>query len=807
MGMGTEFEGRVLPFPGPRTKPWARRKGLGDVLEQWRTHRTLQQGFVLETSLPATEGRFAGLPADLSPAVSAALTQRGLTQLYAHQAEAIALARAGQDVVIATPTASGKSLCYHVPVLDALSREAEGRALYVFPTKALSRDQEEALRGLMTDAGLSHGAVTYDGDTPGDARRAARERSGVVITNPDMLHSGLLPHHAAWARLLSNLRYVVVDELHAYRGVFGSHLANVLRRLERIARFHGSTPRFIFASATIGNPGEHASRMLGRPVAAVSQNGAPTGERHVRVYNPPVVNAELGIRASYVKSAVRLAVDLVRAEVPTLLFGQSRNTVEVMLKYLRDALQEDKIDPASVTAYRGGYLPGTRRTIENALRSGQIRCAVATSALELGIDVGGLDAVICAGYPGSMAALWQRFGRAGRRGHDSLALLVCSSVALDQYFAGAPGLLVAAPVEHARIDPDNVEILVQQLKCAAFELPFESGEGFRDLPAGNTTEALEFLAQHRVLHAAAGAAGRVSYHWSSEVYPANHVSLRSVGWDNVVVVELEGDRALAEMDFRSAHTMLHEQAIYQHDAQQFQVEKLDLANRKAFVRKVAPDYFTTALTHARVSVLEEEHLTPLPGARATAGFGEVSVVEKVVGFKKIKFHTHENVGYGEVALPELQLHTTAFWVTLPEASLAPVAAPRPAVLEALRGIGNALHTVACVGLMMDPHDLSRALGSADEQGGAAGSGGGPLFNPTMFLYDSIPGGVGLASRLFEQRLDLLQRALSLLDHCPCEDGCPGCIGPRDAAEPVRPEHPRKALCATLLAVLGANAVP
>jgi DEAD/DEAH box helicase domain-containing protein len=795
--MGTEFEGRVLPFPGPRTKPWARRKGLADVLEQWRTHRTLQQGFVLETSLPAVEGQFAELPSDLSPAVTAALTRRGLTRLYAHQAEAIALARSGQDVVIATPTASGKSLCFHVPVLDALSREEEGRALYVFPTKALSRDQEDALRGLMTDAGLAHGAVTYDGDTPGDARRAARERSSVVITNPDMLHAGLLPHHASWARLLSNLRYVVVDELHAYRGVFGSHLANVLRRLERIARFHGSTPRFIFASATIGNPGEHASKMLGRPVAAVTQNGAPAGKRHVRVYNPPVVNAELGMRASYVKSAVRLTVDLVRAEVPTLLFGQSRNTVEVMLKYLRDALQEDRIDPASITAYRGGYLPGTRRSIETALRSGQIRCAVATSALELGIDVGALDAVICAGYPGSMAALWQRFGRAGRREHDSLALLVCSSAPLDQYFAGAPRLLVGAPVEHARIDPDNVEILVQQLKCAAFELPFESGEGFRELPAGNTTEALEFLAQHRVLHAAAGAAGRVSYHWSSEVYPANHVSLRSVGWDNVVVVDLDGDRALAEMDFRSAHTMLHEQAIYQHDAEQFQVEKLDLANRKAFVRKVAPDYFTTALTHARVNVIEEEHLTPLPDSLATAGFGEVSVVEKVVGFKKIKFHTHENVGYGEVALPELQLHTTAFWVTLPETSLAPVAAPRPAVLEALRGIGNALHTVACVGLMMDPHDLSRALGSA---------GGGALFNPTLFLYDSIPGGVGLASRLFEQRLELLQRARGLLDHCACEDGCPGCIGPRGAAEPVRPEHPRKALCATLLSLLGPDAV-
>ncbi|HEX4619974.1 MAG TPA: Zn-binding domain-containing protein, partial [Myxococcaceae bacterium] len=498
--------------------------------------------------------------------------------------------------------------------------------------------------------------------------------------------------------------------------------------------------------------------------------------------------------------SVKLATDLVRAEVPTLVFGQSRNTVEVMLKYLRDALVLEGIDPAVVTGYRGGYLPGTRRATEAALRGGRVLCAVATSALELGIDVGSLDAVICAGYPGSMAGLWQRFGRAGRRGHSSLALLVCSSAPLDQYFAATPRLLVGSPVEEARIDPDNAQILVQQLKCAAFELPFESGEGFRELPAATTGEALEFLVQHQLLHPA-GPAGKRTYHWSSEVYPAHHVSLRSVGWDNVVVVELGTERVLAEMDFPSAHTLLHEQAIYQHDAEQFQVEKLDLPNKKAFVRKVTSDYFTTAMTRVRVSVIEDASAGELAGG-ATAGAGEVSVVEKVVGFKKIKFHTHENVGYGEVALPEMQMHTTSLWLTLPERLVSAMSAPRAAVIDALRGLCNALHIVACVGLMADPHDLRSALGSADDAGGAPASGGGTLFNPTLFLYDSVAGGVGLAERLFEQRVELLRRTRALLEACSCQDGCPACIGPVLGA----PTAPRKPLCLEVLGALGIEGV-
>ncbi|HEX6241052.1 MAG TPA: DEAD/DEAH box helicase, partial [Polyangiales bacterium] len=702
------------------------------------------------------------------------------------------------------------------------ARDASARALYLFPTKALARDQEEALKALMREAGLDHGAVTYDGDTPGDARRAARERSALILTNPDMLHAGVLPHHANWARLFANLKYVVVDELHTYRGVFGSHLANVLRRLLRVAAFHGSQPVLLFASATIGNPAEHAERMSGRSVVHVGESGAPTGPRSVLVYNPPVVNSELGIRQSYLKAAVRITAELVRAQVPTLVFGQGRNQVETMLKYLRDRLARDKIDPEQIVSYRGGYLPETRRRIEAGLREGAIRCVVATNALELGIDIGSLDAVVCAGFPGSMAALWQRFGRAGRRQTGSLAVLVASSAPLDQYCALAPRTLVDTPIEQARIDPDNVEILLQHVKCAAFELPFEEGERFGSVSPADTLEALDFLSQHKLLHPVPGRAGKRTFHWASDAYPANHVSLRSVGWDNFVIIEQARgqQRNIAEMDFRSTHTMLHEQAIYQHEGEQYQVERLDFENHKAYVRKVEPDYFTTAMTYTRVEVIEEQETTGLRSALddsgaepARAGLGEVSVVEKVVGYKKIKFHTHENVGYGDVRLPELQKHTTAFWVLVPESVVESLPYARPTVIDALRGFGNALHTVAAMGLMIDPRDLGHTLGDRTEPDSPPGKRrGAPGFDPTLFLYDQVPGGVGLAPQLFAARDELMRRARALALECACSAGCPACIGPEvgqsEAGRPAADSAPalgpisRKRVIAELLAALG-----
>jgi DEAD/DEAH box helicase domain-containing protein len=786
-------------------KPWARPHGVAEVLATWQSENTWRN-VTWNHRVEPQASTVVSLPEALAPGVRHALGLRGIHELYAHQARAFDLARNGTHLVVATPTASGKSLCYNLPILQALCDDPTATALYLFPTKALSRDQEEALRALMQDADLSAGAITYDGDTPADARRAARQRAGVLLTNPDMLHAGIMPHHTGWARLFANLKYVVVDELHTYRGVFGSHLANVMRRLLRIARFHGSSPTFLFASATIGNPRDHASRICGQPVEVIDQSGAPSGPRELIVYNPPVVNAELGIRQSYIKTAVRLTQDLVRAGVPTLVFGNTRNGVEVMLKYLRDRLARDQIDPSAIHAYRGGYLPETRRRIEAALRAGEIRCVVATNALELGIDIGALDAVVCAGYPGTMAGLWQRFGRAGRRRDLSLAVMVSSSNPVDQYMARHPRQLISAPIEHARIDPDNIEILIQHLKCASFELPFEPEDVFGDVPDDALAEALDYLADNGVLHPTSTAAGAM-YHWAADSYPANNVSLRSASWDNFVIIDLDGDRTIAEMDWRSTHTMLHEQAIYQHEGGQYQVERLDFENHKAFVRRVKPDYYTTAMTHSKVTVLEEDDAgaIDLGEVPLEAGLGDVSVVEKVVGYKKIKFHTHENVGYGEVHLPEMQKHTSAFWLTFPEDFVRSQPEPRAVVVDALRGLSKAMHVVAAVGLMVDPHDLGRTLGSRSGDDMPPGKGQGPGFDPTIFLYDSVAGGIGLASRLYEEREELLRRARHLIESCDCEEGCPGCIGP-DASGGEEPEVARKRLVLGLLDAVGVSAV-
>jgi DEAD/DEAH box helicase domain-containing protein len=766
------------PFQRPSAE-WSQSKGLSTVLEHWRSSRRARD-FHADVLRPAQPAKYLDLPADLSPALKASLQRQGIERLFCHQVQSYEHARAGHDLVVATPTASGKSLCYNLPILDRLLRNPSARALYLFPTKALARDQEHRLHASLQELNLKQGAVTYDGDTPGDARRSARERSGLVISNPDMLHAGILPHHTAWARFFSNLEFVVIDELHMYRGVFGSHLANVIRRLQRIAEFHGSRPQFIFASATIGNPQEHASRLIGREAKLVDENGAPQGERRFLLYNPPIINAELGLRASYVKSTVRLAVDLLKARVPTLIFGQSRSRVEVMLKYLRDRKNEHGVKEESIQAYRGGYLPKTRRRIEQGLRDGEVLCVVATNALELGIDIGSLDAVICAGYPGSIAGLWQRFGRAGRREGESLALMVASSAPLDQFLARDPDLITGAPIEQARVDPDNIEIILQHLKCAAFELPFEDGESFGNVPAEVVSGALGFLAEKRVLHPVVNAKGRKIYHWSDDSYPASAVSLRSASWDNVVIIDVELSKTIAEMDWLSTHTMLHEQAIYQHEGEQYQVEHLDHENHKAFVRKVEPDYYTTAMTH-----------------------GEVNVVEKVVGYKKIKFHTHENVGYGEVQLPEIQRPTTAWWATIPASLIRRLDYPRPSIIDGLRGLSIALHTVACLGLMIDPRDLGRRMVDPLEPTSQFDGEHRTEFDPTIFLFDAVAGGTGLASRIYEDRRQIFFRARDLVQSCECIEGCPSCVGP---VIPGESEASRKQIIFDLFQVLAMGAV-
>jgi DEAD/DEAH box helicase domain-containing protein len=749
-------------------------KGIEPVVARWLENKTVSPCMVTDETLAGRSGNSVPFPDTLPEALRKALRARGIDSLYTHQAEAFERAfpaRGDRAMVVATPTASGKSLCFHLPILASLEADPEARAMYLFPTKALSRDQEASVQGFVQAAGLSLGAVVYDGDTPGDARRAARERSRIVLTNPDMLHSGILPHHTAWARTFQNLKYVVVDELHMYRGVFGSHVAHVLARLKRIANFHGSNPMFIGATATIGNPKEHAARIFGLPethIDLLSESGAPAGDRRFFIYNPPVVNSELGIRASYVKQAVMLAADLAKARVPTIVFGHSRNNVEMMLRYLRERVSPG-IPANAIQGYRGGYLPEKRREIESRLRDGDILTVVATNALELGIDIGDLDAVICAGYPGSVAALWQRFGRAGRRKEGSIAVMVASSAPIDQFLARESKYLLGAPVEHARIDPENPEIFIQHLKCGAFELPFANTDNYARAGSEPTQAALEFLEQHAVLHRAGS-----TFHWATDSYPANNVSLRSVGWDNVVIIDREHDKTLAEIDWRGAHTMVHEQAIYQHDGETWQVEEFDHANHKAFVRKVEPDYFTDAMTNVQISVLEEEETATL-GDGATSAHGEVSLVEKVVGYKKVKFFTHENAGYGEVHLPEMQMHTDAVWLTLPEAWCSEVEGGKAAAVDGLRGIGVALETVSTLALMCDPRDLGTTLG--DTGTGKVDEATGRLYDPTLYIYEHTPGGIGLSPKLHLNLPLLLERTRELITGCTCERGCPACVGP------------------------------
>ena len=551
---------------------------------------------------PAREGEYAEIPDGVPANIRQALVSRGISRLYSHQAAAFESAQAGRNVVVVTPTASGKTLCYNLPVLNRLTAEPGARAMYLFPTKALAEDQLQEFQGAVDAMGSPIRAFTYDGDTPQDARRAIRERANVVLTNPDMLHSGILPHHTKWAKAFENLRYVVIDELHYYRGVYGSHLANILRRLKRVCEFYGSSPQFICCSATIANPRELAEALTGLPFDLVEKNGAPAGEKFVVFYNPPVVNRELGIRRSYLNETRRIARELIDRGQQTLVFANSRLATELLLTYLKD-------DHAGVRGYRGGYLPKERREIERKLRDGEIRAVVATNALELGIDIGSLDAVVMAGYPGSIASTWQRAGRAGRRQTAALAVLVASSAPLDQYIVEHPEYFFERPPEHARINADNLEILISHLKCAAFELPVRDGEKFGPHDVGDLCRFLEDL---KFVHHSGAA-----WHWTSDTYPADAVSLRAVSSDNFVVVDITGDhRVIAEVAFTAALTTLHEKAIYLHEARQYQVERFDYEGRKAYVRSVDSDYFTDAIDYTQVRELDEFESSPVGDARA-----------------------------------------------------------------------------------------------------------------------------------------------------------------------------------------------
>jgi DEAD/DEAH box helicase domain-containing protein len=756
-------ENLSLDFPEPEPLGLSRPAGLQAALTRFQTLKG-EPGSVIRAihHQPASPGEFADIPEAVDPALREALERQGIARLYSHQAEAFTKVAAGQNVVVVTPTASGKTLCYNLPVLNRLIAEPDTRAMYLFPTKALAEDQLHELQEAVDRMGSEIRAFTYDGDTPQDARKAIRERANIVLTNPDMLHAGILPHHTRWAKLFERLRYIVIDELHYCRGVYGSHLANVIRRLKRICAFYGSAPQFICCSATIANPRELAEALTGERFELIGQSGAPVGEKYFIFYNPPFVNRQLGIRRSYLQESKRVALEFLERRLQTLVFANNRLATEVLITYLKDACARRPMGQDAVRGYRGGYLPRERREIERKLREADVRCVVATNALELGIDIGSLDAVVMAGYPGTIASTWQRAGRSGRRQSTSAAVLVASSAPLDQYVIEHPDYFFGQSPEHAHINPNNLEILLNHVKCAAFELPIRDGEKFG---MHDTGELCRFLEELKLLHHSAGA-----WHWTSDTYPADAISLRSITSDNFVVVDTTGEpKVIAEVDFPSALTTLHEKAIYLHEARQYQVERFDYEGRKAYVRQVQCDYFTDAIDYTQVKVLEEFESAPIAGARGV--HGEVRVNRQVVGFKKVKFYTMENVGAGNLSMPEQEMHTTAFWLHFPESFLARFPDLSPTEKQnALTGLGNALRTVAAFLLMCDPRDLGVAFGEDISQGLKT-------YEPDLFLYDNYPGGVGQSAPLYQMSAKLLEHAAALLAACPCESGCPSCVGP------------------------------
>jgi len=707
----------------------------------------------------AREGSFAEIPGHVDGRLKRALEKHGIVRLYTHQAEAFSAVEAGENVVAVTPTASGKTLCYNLPVLQSLLGDAGARAMYLFPTKALAEDQLHELHQSIEAMGSDLCVFTYDGDTPQDARKAIRQRANVVLTNPDMLHSGILPHHTRWARYFENLQYVVIDELHYYRGVHGSHLANLLRRLKRICEFYGSQPRYICCSATIANPRELAEALTGEPFRLVERNGAPQGEKFFIFYNPPVVNRQLGIRRSYISETRRVALEFIERNLQTLVFANSRLATEVLVTYLKDACDRNSFPKETVRGYRGGYLPRERRQIERSLRDGEVRAVAATNALELGVDIGSLDAVVMAGYPGTIASTWQRAGRAGRRQATSAAVLVASSAPLDQYIVEHPDYFFGSSPEQAAINPENLEILLSHLKCAVFELPIREDEKFGPHATG---ELCRFLEERGFLRQSAGA-----WHWTSDTYPADAVSLRAVSSDNFVVVDITSEPAvIAEVSFTAALTSLHEKAIYLHEARQYHVERFDYKERKAYVKQVESDYYTDAIDYTQVKVLEVFETEPLAGAKREQG--DVRVNRQIVGFKKIKFYTMENVGAGKLSMPEQEMHTTAFWLHFPADFLARLGEYTPTERQSgITGLGNALRTIAALLLMCDPRDLGVAVGQETTD----------TFEPNLYLYDNYPGGIGQSAPLFRLTPRLLRQTAELLAGCGCDAGCPSCVGP------------------------------
>lgn len=764
-------------------------------IEQLLSNKKLQKNIIHVHKIEGNAGSFAPFPDDLLPEIQTVLRQRDIEQLYSHQAEAWRHAAEHRDFTVMTPTASGKTLCYNLPVLQEMIKNPGSKALYLFPTKALSQDQMNEIHDFITLLEKDIKVFTFDGDTPANARQAIRKQGNIVVTNPDMLHQGIMPHHTKWMQFFQNLKFVVIDEMHIYRGVFGSHFTNVIRRLRRLCEFYRADPLFILCSATIANPREHAEKLIEKPVELIAESGAPVSPKTLYFYNPPIVNKELGIRASYIKQARFLTNRFIKADIQTIVFALSRLNVEVLTKYLKDDFESDReamSQPEKIAGYRGGYLPNRRREIEKGIRKGTIRGVISTNALELGIDIGSLDATILAGYPGSISSTWQQIGRAGRRGKEACGVLIARSDPIDQFLMQYPEYFFSKSPEYARINPDNLVILVEHIKCASFELPFEVDETFGNVQWADLQEILKFLVEGGILHQSGD-----RWYWSADVYPAADVNLRRIPEGNFVVVDTDNqNRIIAEVDYSAAAMTIYPDAIYLASGEEYIVDELDWNGRKAFVRKSDADYYTDSIDYTNVKVLSDDE------QRSTAKLdifrGEVQVVTRLIGFKKIKFYTMENVGYGKINLPDLEMATTAYWFTIPERIINRLTCSRSDIIDGIMGIRKALHSVAALKIMSEPHDIHLAVGDKSSEWFAMNTitergiytpatKDSPSvklnpeelvkFQPTIFIYDNYPGGIGFTPLLFDAHEELMENTYRLIQACACKEGCPSCVGP------------------------------
>lgn len=816
------------------------------MLSSWRSSPEIGGSVVCWQWIPPHAANRVDFPENLHSGMKSALERMGISRLYTHQAQSFSAAVEGENVVVVTGTASGKTLCYNLPVLDTLLRRPEARALYLFPTKALAQDQKSSLERLVAalaedpSGGNQLSLLSpqiYDGDTPNHIRSAIRSNARIILTNPDMIHTGILPHHTLWETFFRGLTYVVIDEMHTYRGVFGSHVANVIRRLKRVAAFYGASPRFLLTSATIGNPVELAEGLVEEPVRLVDEDGSARGEKHFLIYNPPILNPELGIRRSAMLECTRLAQEMKDRGIQTIVFARSRRSVEIILTYLR---QNRNNQPEEIRGYRSGYLPAERRAIEAGLRSGKVRVVVATNALELGIDIGNMEAAVLVGYPGSIAGAWQQAGRAGRKNAASLAVLVASADALDQFLTRHPEYFFERSPESALINPDNLLILLQHIRCAAFELPFHAGERFGKLPMDQLDAFLDVLVEAGILHRSGE-----RYFWMADQYPASQVSLRSASPDTVSLM-VESDRGwntIGVVDLASALWMVHPQAVYLHESQTYLVDELNLEERVARLHPAELDYYTEARQQTIITSLGEPRSQH--GQACSRNFGEIMVTTQVVGYKTIRWYTHEPGPGGLLDLPSTDLHTTGYWIGLEGSTVDKLRVEGLWLNDAnnygpnwqkQRDLVRARDGYTCqncgiretdrqhhvhhkipfrnfpsweqanqpdnlITLCPTCHKLAEA--PVRLRSGLAGVGYAlgqlaPLFlmcdrddlgvhtdplsplnegQPAVVLYDTAPAGIGLSAHLFKLHDELIARACELVEGCECSDGCPSCVGP------------------------------